>query len=348
MSSATRPASPFRPERVAATPMAFVRAILLGYEKYGMDPSEALRQAQITPAQLRKSDARITAAQFEVISALAMQQLDDEALGWFSRRLPWGTYGMLCRASIGSPNLGVALARWCRHHRLLTEDLLLSLQARGDAARFALEESRRFGAMREFCLVTSLRFMHGFACWAIDSRIPLRETSFAFAAPPHHDVYPHLFPGPVYFDAPSTALVFDAQYLEMPLRRDEAALRTMLQRALPLTILQYRRDRLLVQRVRELLRTRAADLVNAEALAEALHISTRTLHRQLQEEGAALQALKDEARRDQAIDRLRRTARPVKQIALEVGFGNEKSFARAFKQWTGRSPSDFRRQAGPR
>jgi AraC-like DNA-binding protein len=345
---AFRPAYPFRPERIAATPMAFVRAIVLGYEKYGLDPSEALRQAQITPAQLRKADARVTAAQFEVISGLAMQQLDDEALGWFSRRLPWGSYGMLCRASITSPDLGVALARWCRHHRLLTEDLRLRLEVHGDSAHLTLEEGRRLGTLREFCLVTSLRFVHGFACWAIDSRIALREASFAFAAPPHEDVYPHLFPGPVHFAAPCTGFSFDAQYLAMPLRRDEAALRTMLQRALPLTILQYRRDRLLVQRVRELLRNRPAELVNAEALAEALHMSTRTLHRQLHEEGAALQALKDEVRRDQAIAQLRRTARPVKQIALAVGFGNEKSFARAFRQWTGQSPSDFRRgAAGP-
>ena len=28
-----------------------------------------------------------------------MQELDDEALGWFNRRLPWGSYGMLARAS---------------------------------------------------------------------------------------------------------------------------------------------------------------------------------------------------------------------------------------------------------
>jgi hypothetical protein len=52
-----------------------------------------------------------------------MQELDDEALGWFSRRLPWGSYGMLCRASLTSPDLGVAIKRWCRHHRLLTEDI---------------------------------------------------------------------------------------------------------------------------------------------------------------------------------------------------------------------------------
>jgi hypothetical protein len=42
----------------------------------------------------------------EIMSGAAMQELDDEALGWFSRRLPWGSYGMLCRASITSPDLG--------------------------------------------------------------------------------------------------------------------------------------------------------------------------------------------------------------------------------------------------
>src|SRR5438045_3588684 len=154
---------------VAATPMAFVRAMLLGYEKYGIDPSAALRQAQITPSQLRKADARITAAQMETISAFAMQQLDDEALGWFSRKLPWGSYGMLCRASITSPKLGVAIQRWCRHHRLLTDDIVLTLERHGELAHFAVEERRALGTFREFCLVTSLRFLHGFACWAIDS-----------------------------------------------------------------------------------------------------------------------------------------------------------------------------------
>lgn len=338
--------SPLRAERTAATPMAFVRAIVLAYEKYGVDPSHALRQAQITPAQLRRSDARITAVQMETVSGAAMQELDDEALGWFSRKLPWGSYGMLCRASITSPNLGVAIKRWCRHHRLLTDDILLSLEVAGGMAHYRIEEHCKLGALREFCLVTCLRLLHGFACWAIDSRIPLRESSFPFAAPAHAQVYPLLFPGQVYFNAAQAGFSFDAQYLAMPLRRDETALRAMLQRALPLTVLQYRRDRLLVQRVRELLRRGGAELSTAEALARELNISTRTLHRQLLDEGASLQELKDQTRRDLAVALLTRSSKPVKQIAQAVGFGNEKSFARAFKSWTGHPPSEFRARRG--
>jgi AraC-like DNA-binding protein len=274
-----------------------------------------------------------------------MQQLDDEALGWFSRKLPWGSYGMLCRASITSPTLGVALKRWCRHHRLLTDDVVLQLTQSGSVATLSIAEHRRFGDLREFCLVTLLRYVHGYACWVVDSRIPLLKAGFPFESPPHADVYPLLFPGPIAFGAAQAGLSFDAQYLALPLQRDERALQLMLQRALPLTVLQYRRDRLLVRQVRQLLRNRAERLRSAADLARELHVSVRTLHRQIREEGSSLQSLKDEARLELAVDLLYRSDRSVKQVAWAAGFRNEKSFARAFRHWTGRSPTEHRRKA---
>jgi len=328
----------------AATPMAFVRAIVLAYGRYGVDPAAALKQARITPSQLQRHGARITAAQMETICAAAMQELDDEALGWFSRKLPWGSYGMLARASLTAPNLGVALKRWCRHHRLLTDDIALSLSISGAVATLAVDERSRLGPMREFCLVTTLRNVHGYACWSIDSRIPLLQATFPYAAPPHREAYPLMFRGPLRFDAERAGFSFDAQYLTLPLRRDERALQAMLRRALPLIVLQYRRDRLLAPQVQTLLRSRPAQ-ANADVLAQALHVSVRTLHRQLREEGASLQGIKDRVRREQAIEQLCRSVRPIKQIALAVGFASEKSFARAFRDWTGTTPSAFRDQA---
>ncbi len=331
----------------AATPIAFVRAILLAYARRGLDPSGILREARIAPALLDDPEARITASQREVVSAAAMRELDDETLGWFSRRLPWGTYGMLCRASLPSPDLGLALKRWFRHHRLVVDELRLALAVEGGTAAVVLEERRDFGGMREFCLLSYLRFVHGYACWVIDSRIPLLGVEFPFPRPRHGKVYPLLFPGPVRFDAPAAGFRFDAKYLALPQRRDDRALRVMLQRPLPLTVLQYRRDRLLVQQVRALL---ASDpgVGGADAIARRAHVSLRTLHRQLREEGASLQGLKDEVRRDRAVQLLLRTAQPVKGVARAVGFRSEKSFARAFKAWTGRSPRELRRgAAGP-
>lgn len=324
-----------------------MRALVLAYDRYGADPAAVLQQGQITPEMLRDPEARITARQMEAVSEGAMRQLDDEALGWFSRRLPWGSLGMLCRASLPSPNLEVALKRWFRHHRLLTDDILLGLSNVGGRATVSITENRPLGAMREFCLVSYLRYVHGYACWAVDSRISLLEVGFPFPAPPHAAVYPLLFPGPVSFDAGRAHFTFDARYLSLPQRRDDRALRAMLQNALPLTVLQYRRDRLLVQRVRRLLAEHPGEALDADAIARHLHLSTRSLHRHLRDEGASLQGLKDEVRRERAVELLCRTEKPVKQVALAVGFADEKAFARAFKAWTGETPRDCRRRAAP-
>jgi AraC-like DNA-binding protein len=199
------------------------------------------------------------------------------------------------------------------------------------------------GALREFCLVSMLRNIHGLACWFIDSRLPLLGAQFPFAPPAHASAYAVLFDGPTDFNTGPASIRFDARYLALPIKRDETAMRQMLQRALPLTVRPYRRDRLLVQRVRQVLTTQPLDAHNAQDLAQQLGLSARTLHRQLKDEGASLQALKNEVRQQRAMALLQRTQRPIKQVAQATGFQNEKSFTRAFKGWTGLTPGECRR-----
>ena len=330
--------------------MAFVQAILRAYAAQNKSPLKALEFAQITPSQAKKSNAHITALQMERISSFAMHELDDEVLGCLSRQLPWGTYGMLVRASLTSPTLGVALKRWCRHHGLVTDDIELSVEELDGKAHIRLRELKDLGAQREFGVLSILRNLYGVACWLIDSRITLEQVQFAFEAPAHQAVYPLMFQGPVQFghaEASSnehavSELVMNASYLELPLRRDEAALQRMLETALTLTVLQYRKDRLLLTQVKQALAMHPQDTHSAEDLAPLLNLSPRSLHRQLKEEGTSLQVLKDEVRRERAIELLQRTRKPVKQVAESAGFQNEKSFIRAFKQWTGQTPAAFR------
>lgn len=326
--------------------MAFVHGVLQAYTAYGRNPKRVLEMAQITPKMLANPAARVTAAQFELLSASAMQELDDEALAWFSRPLPWGSYGLLCRASITAPDLGVALQRWCRHLHLLLDDLSLQLHTAEGVAHLQIHHAARptHKALPEFCLVTLLRSVHGFACWATDTRILLQEASFPFPAPAHAEVYPLLFPGAqIHFNAPVAGFSFTREHLALPLVRDEAATRSMLRRAVSLTVRPYRRTRQLAAQVRTLLRQQSAGA--AEALAHQLNISVRTLHRQLLAEGTTLLALKNEARLAHATTLLRQSAMPLKKVALAVGFQNEKSFSRAFQAWTGQPPGAFRRSA---
>ena len=100
----------------------------------------------------------------------------------------------------------------------------------------------------------------------------------------------------------------------------------------------------LVDRLVRILRTQPEVAHTANSLARQLHVSVRSLHRQLLAEGESLQALKDRMRRERAQHLLRGTL-PVADVAAAVGFANAKAFSRAFSQWTGLSPQAFRQQA---
>ncbi|MCP3466423.1 AraC family transcriptional regulator [Bradyrhizobium sp. CCGUVB23] len=328
--------------RRAVTPAAFVRGVVAAYARYGRDAAEALARSQVPADLLRSADGRVTAAQFEALAGHAMRELDDEALGWFSRRLPWGTYGMLCRASITAPNLEVALKRWCRHHRILTEEVLFELSVDRDTAVIRLREQRDLGPLREFCLVTLLRYVLGFSCWAVDSAIALRAAEFPHGEPRHVSVYPTIFCKNVRFDAERAGITFDKHYLALPLKRSPSDLDNMLKGALRLTVLPYRRDRLMVERIRRVLRSARGRILTADDVASELALSSRTMHRRLHDEATSLRALKEEAKLELARDALMRGRTPIKRIAEIAGFRNEKSFSRAFRNWTGASPREFR------
>ena len=71
--------------------------------------------------------------------------------------------------------------------------------------------------------------------------------------------------------------------------------------------------------------------------------SGTTLQRRLQAEGLNYQRLKDEFRRDIAIDLLSVDQLTVAEVAGRTGFQETSAFSRAFKKWTGVSPGAYRR-----
>lgn len=333
------------PDERPGTPAAFVRAIQAAYARRGIDAGPALVRAGISPENVASDDPgrRVALGAFESLSYHAMRELDDEALGWFSRRLPWGSYGLLLRASLTAPTLDVALRRWCRHHGLLTGDVSLTPRIEAGDCVVSLREFAPLGGAREFCLVSLLRNLHGVACWLIDSRIVLSGTEFPFAAPPHAESYGRMFPGPVAFDGPEARIRFDAGYLRLPVVRDDAALRHLLGRPIGLMARQYRQDRLLSQRIIRLISTHGT--ADTSEIAARLNISVRSLQRHLREEGTSLITLRSRARRRRAEELLGRSDMPLKRIARLVGYGDEASFGRAFRSWTGRTPAEYRRSA---
>jgi AraC-like DNA-binding protein len=82
--------------------------------------------------------------------------------------------------------------------------------------------------------------------------------------------------------------------------------------------------------------------VSIERVARSLGMSRQTLYRRLREEGVTFEEILEAKRRQLAVRYLGLDRLSVKAVAYKLGFSDPAAFSRAFKRWTGVSPSEFR------
>ena len=100
-------------------------------------------------------------------------------------------------------------------------------------------------------------------------------------------------------------------------------------------------DDLLV-RVRAQLAPGPDGYAKIERVAERLLMSGRTLKRKLHERGTTFRALLDDARFRQAQHLLRNPELDIQHVAVALGYRDPACFTRAFRRWSGRTPSQAR------
>ncbi len=101
--------------------------------------------------------------------------------------------------------------------------------------------------------------------------------------------------------------------------------------------------RSIARQVRDILSHAEQHYLSIEHVAARLHRSDRTLKRQLAAEGTSFSSLVDEVRYRYATSLLSRTDYSLEQIADALGYSDVANFSRAFKRWSGRSPSSWRK-----
>jgi AraC-like DNA-binding protein len=82
-----------------------------------------------------------------------------------------------------------------------------------------------------------------------------------------------------------------------------------------------------------------------DSVADALHMSLRSLQRRLHNEGTSYKRLLGETRRELAAHYMAESHRSINEITYLLGFSEPSNFSRAFRRWTGKSPSAYREQA---
>ncbi|XID75813.1 AraC family transcriptional regulator ligand-binding domain-containing protein [Alkanindiges sp. WGS2144] len=169
------------------------------------------------------------------------------------------------------------------------------------------------------------------------------EIECDFPEPKNFEKYEKLITANIKFNQSHLVAYFDKSYLSLPLTNADpiASQIAINQCEAELSALGERKR--VAMKVRDLLKQSTERYPTIETIADKLHMSDRTLKRQLAAEGTSYSNVVDEVRYRYAISLLSRSDYSLEQISDELGYSDVGNFTRAFKRWTGRTPGNWRK-----
>jgi AraC-like DNA-binding protein len=293
-------------------------------------------------------EGRLPLSEFRAVFARAVQLAGDPALGLHcGLHAAESSFGLVSPLISHASTLRAALELVIRFHPLLLQGTHLELSERSGVAavrcEFPLTHPAFDHSLAELILAGLARTLRAFGCAPAD----VFAVCFEHARPAHHAAYTRAFQGRERFDQLFTGIEFCAAALDRahihgnpPLARllCAEAERTLKQLGQPascteqaLAIMQRQRQR--------------GHALQMQSVAHELGCSVRSLRRRLQDEDTSYSALEQLLLEAAARDMLQGTKHTFQGIAHALGFAHATAFHRAFKRWTGMTPSAFRSSA---
>ncbi|QZP09532.1 AraC family transcriptional regulator [Caenibius sp. WL] len=345
----SQPARPLPSAEVA-------RALLLKVAEAGEDASAILRNAGLPGlcARWRRMNARtrLTQEQFISIYRECVVILDRYArIDTGLKPLERIEYEMLCHCLITCDTLAEVIERAASFSAMIQHRAgEIALEILGDRAEFKMGSFRVKHDVSAFLSdITGLYAYHRLFGWLIGEDIEPLTIEMVYRKFMEDDPVAHLVPHQIFYDCPGNALIFPARYLGYRVIRSPSELRELLKNfPFDLTAMQSRQTQM-SERVRGLfsaaLAQRKTPPTTAE-LADQFSISPTTLKRRLADEGTSIKMIKERCRHEIALMLLSEEHLSLNEVAARVGLSDTTAFSRAFRQWQGQSPTEYRRSTG--
>jgi AraC-like DNA-binding protein len=323
-----------------------VEKIIRAAANSGVAVHSLYEAADLTPDVLADPDHRIPFSTVVLLYEKAAMLTGDAAFGLHvGENVDPKAFDVLGYSVINSPTVGAALDRMVRYNSLWTNGSAFAVEISNPNTRIVYayqDESiaeHRHDAEMTFAAIVTLGRTVTDSDW-----FPL-SVAFEHEQPPDITEHSRIFRCPVTFGARANEFIFDSAALALPLVKADPDLCAVLDRHAKELLAQYPREDTLVDRIRKVIRDElSGGDASLDRLAAKLGMSGRTLQRKLREHGTSHQELLDELRRDLAKRYLREPEMAICEVAYLLGFSESSALHRAFKRWTGMTPSEFRRQ----
>lgn len=324
-------------------------------EAAGLSMDGLLAEGGLDKARLSDADAVIPISALEAMLAAVTGRYADPLMGLhLASDIQPATFGAIGYIMQACTTLADALEVVTRYNGLLS-----------NIGRTSLVHSPGLLQVRWECAVGSpalrrqaTEYVFGSFVGLVRLLLPehgelLKAVHFAHPRPAGPELvreYFTFFKCPVYFDKPVSSLVVASDMLKTRLHHGDAFLKDVLDRHAQSILRQREQQASLPDQVRHLLGAMIIDGVpTKDMVAQQLGLSGRSLHRKLEELGTGYREILDEVRLGIAQARLRDSAESVSSIADYLGFRSHQAFLRWYKQSTGKTPGEHRKElAGTR
>lgn len=342
--------SPSLPRGLAAGDVhpIYARLLRVLLQQLGTDGDAVLSLAGLDPAALMHDDRRLDV---ETVMRAVAQAVAATGRPWLGLDLgaqaPVSAHGSLGYAAVTAPDAEGALRTLARFGPLRNDAIHWRLEpgghADGDGLVVCFEERVPLGTARGFVvdatLAAALRVMEA----AIGPLPAGVRVDLPLPAPAWSREYERFGAVRVRFGAPRLAIVVDAATLARPCLGADARAHRDACRACEDALAELEGGGRLAPRVAAwLAEAPAGELPAMTETAARCGVSPRTLMRRLKAEGTSYGDLLDDLRRRRAHWLLSRTARPIEDIAAELGYADASNFSRTVRRWFGTTPGALR------
>lgn len=329
---------------VNSIPISQIMVLLEGAKRGGVSAEELLAESGIDPRVLRESDARIDKRLFIQLMLTAMRRTEDEFIGFGEGRVSKpGTFSMMAHAVINCATLEKAIRRAVKFYELFDLAIVGRLLQTEDEAciRFVSRAEINFRPyIMEAVVFLGVRFLS----WLIGQQIVPKRINLDFA-PLDDGEYAAQFPCQVHYRQSFCEIILDSRYMSMPLVQNALSLGKFLRSSLEELMDGDIKNASLNAQIRSIISKEFGNnFPDFSVVCDKLAMTPQTLRRRLKDENTSYQEIKDTIRKDASIYYLSKPELTIDEIALLMGFSEASSFHRAFKKWTGKTPSAYRQE----
>jgi AraC-like DNA-binding protein len=309
----------------------------------GLDERDLLLRVGLDPIRLKSTEVRVSQAQAGEFVTRAIIESGEPGLGiMLARELKLPLHGALGVAIMSSRTLQDALDLMTRYITLRAPHLSISRHEHGENMHYVIHSDGDPGPLQGFIMDAML-----FGCAFMGEQLTgttVGGSRILRKGP--EPAYFHRFRQsiviPVDYNAQEDALVIPNVGLSAPIRFSDDQLAESSRAQCEDALKQLTGDAGFDCRVRRVIETSYPFPPKLARAAATLFVSDRTLKRRLQEKNASFQNLVDQVRLERARELLTGTSMNLNQIADVLGYADAANFTRAFKRWTGVSPSHYR------